>query len=152
MDSTLGLLFNLRMKDNVIKNRHFLCFTLEDEYRDIKKYGETRIPAGTYKIQLRKEGKFHKRYKTRFSDIHNGMLWITDVPNFEYILIHPGNTDEHTDGCLLVGDQVQQNVTKKGYLSNSAEAYRRVYRRIARAVETEGATIQFVDFDTPMRK
>ena len=37
------------------------------------------------------------------------MLHITNVPNFEYILIHCGNTDEHTSGCLLVGDSQENN-------------------------------------------
>ena len=46
-DATNGLLFD------VTDGRKFLCYTLEDEHRDVKKYGETRVPAGTYKITLR---------------------------------------------------------------------------------------------------
>ena len=52
-DSTLGLLFDVSGGD-----REFLCFTLEDEKRDIKVKGETRIPAGKYEIKLRKAGGF----------------------------------------------------------------------------------------------
>ena len=52
-DSTNGLLFD------VTKDRVFLCYTLEDEFRSTKKYGETRIPDGEYKIELRTEGGFH---------------------------------------------------------------------------------------------
>ena len=48
-DSTLGMLFD------VTKGRKFLCFTLEDEARRTKIKGETRIPAGTYKLKLRKD-------------------------------------------------------------------------------------------------
>ena len=48
-DSTLGILFD------VTDGRKFLCFTLEDEAREVKVKGETRIPAGTYKLKLRKE-------------------------------------------------------------------------------------------------
>ena len=86
----------------VMVDGQFICFGLEDEYREEKVVGETRIPAGTYKITLRTEGGFNQRYKKRFPDIHKGMLHIRNVPNFEYILIHCGNTDEHTKGCLLV--------------------------------------------------
>ena len=78
----------------------FICFGLEDEYRIDKVVGETRIPAGTYRITLRKRGRHHEHYKKRFADIHRGMLHIRDVPNFEWILIHCGNTDEDTEGCL----------------------------------------------------
>ena len=62
------------------------------------------------------------------------MLHVTDVPNFEYILIHTGNTDEHTAGCLLLGDTSQQNVSKEGFIGASTEAYKRVYPRIADAI------------------
>ena len=104
-DSTSGLLFLERNG-----KLEFLCYTLEDEYRDTKKYAETRIPAGKYNITLREEGGYHAKYSKRFSDIHKGMLWVRHVPNFEYILIHCGNTDEQTAGCLLLGDSQQNNI------------------------------------------
>ena len=56
-DSTSGLLFEV----SDVK-RHFLCYTLEDERRVLKVRGETRVPAGTYKIELRNEGGFHQKY------------------------------------------------------------------------------------------
>ena len=52
-DSTSGLLFEI---DN--NKRTFLAYTLEDEQRDVKVWGETRIPAGTYKLKLRKKVDF----------------------------------------------------------------------------------------------
>ena len=42
-----------------------------------------------------------------------GMLHVLDVPNFKYILIHCGNTDEDTAGCLLLGDTQENNLVKK---------------------------------------
>ena len=96
-DFTLGMLLD------ETNGKHFLCYTLEDEHRDEKVMHETRIPAGTYKITLRTVGGFHSRYAKKYGDMHKGMLWVRDVPGFEYILIHTGNTDEHTSGCLLVG-------------------------------------------------
>ena len=116
--------------------RTFLAYTLEDEYRDEKKYGETRIPNGTYKLGLRKEGGYHSKYSKRFSDFHIGMLHVLNVPNFEYILIHCGNTDEHTAGCLLVGDSQENNqIQENGFIGKSTQAYRRIYTRIAEAIE-----------------
>tara|TARA_R110002020_G_scaffold75639_1_gene192334 strand:- start:216 stop:569 length:354 start_codon:yes stop_codon:yes gene_type:complete len=95
-DSTSGMLFEV---DN--NTRTFLAYTLEDEQRDVKVWGETRIPAGTYKLKLREEGGFHNKYLNKYGEIfHKGMIHVQDVPGFEYILWHTGNTDEHTAGCL----------------------------------------------------
>ena len=68
-DSTLGLLFNV-----TDEKREFLCYTLEDEYREEKVMHETRIPAGTYEITLRTVGGFHNKYSERFPKIHKGTL------------------------------------------------------------------------------
>ena len=143
-DSTSGLLFEV-----TDIGRSFLCYTLEDEARVLKVKGETRIPAGIYNIELRKEGGFHQRYTKKYSDIHRGMLHIIDVPNFEYILIHTGNTDEHTAGCLIVGDSQENNgVLKDGFVGKSVNAYRRIYPRIAKAIESgKQVTIKYIDYD-----
>ena len=125
--------------------RTFLAYTLEDEYREEKVYGETRIPNGTYKLGLRKVGGYHAKYSKRFSHIHIGMLHVLDVPGFEYILIHCGNTDEHTAGCLLVGDSQENNqITTDGFIGKSTQAYKRIYPRIAEAIECgEKVTITY---------
>ena len=137
-DSTNGILLN--KTDN-----KFLAYTLEDEYRSEKKYGETRIPDGTYKLGLRKVGGYNAKYSKRFADIHTGMLHVLNVPGFEYILIHCGNTDEHTAGCLLVGDSQENNqITKDGFIGKSTQAYKRIYPRIAEAIECgEDVTITY---------
>lgn len=143
-DSTNGALF----LENDDLSLDFLCYTLEDEYRKEKIRSETRIPSGEYEIKLRKEGGFHARYSKRFSDIHIGMLHIVNVPNFEYILIHCGNTDEHTAGCLLVGDSQENNILKKdGFIGSSTQAYKRIYPKISSKLEKgEKVTIEYVDF------
>jgi hypothetical protein len=145
-DSTNGALFDISSG-----TRKFLCYTLEDEHRDEKVAGETRIPAGEYKLSFRRVGGFHKKYDSRFPTIHKGMLWVRDVPGFEYILIHCGNTDEHTSGCLLLGDTQENNQVKKnGWVGHSTRAYFRVYPYIAAALERkELVTILYTDFDTP---
>ena len=144
-DSTSGLLF-----EDTGSGLNFLCYTLEDEARDLKVRGETRVPAGTYKIELRTEGGFHEKYKKRFSKIHEGMLHVTNVPNFKWILIHTGNTDEHTAGCLLVGDSQENNIIiKDGFIGKSTNAYKRIYPNIAKSIkEGKEVTIQYIDLDS----
>lgn len=74
-------------------------FTMEDAYRTIKIKGITCIPYGTYKVS--------HRYSPHFSpQCGHEMLWVKDVPGFDYILIHWGNTNKDTEGCLLVGDKL----------------------------------------------
>ena len=129
-----------------------MCYTLEDEARALKVKGETRVPAGTYNIGLRTEGGFHSKYSKKYFGIHVGMLHVLDVPNFEYILIHTGNTDEHTAGCLLLGDTSQQNINKEGFIGGSTSAYKRVYPIIANAlVKGEQVRVKYIDFDTEIR-
>ena len=142
-DSTNGILFEV-----TDSGKKFLSYTLEDEYREKKIKGETRIPAGEYRITLRTVGGFHEKYKNRFKDIHKGMLWLRDVPNFEYVLLHCGNTDEHTGGCILVGKTQTENKGKHkdGFIGRSTEAYFDVYPPIAEAVDNgEDVTITIKD-------
>lgn len=116
---------------NIYVNGKLECFGLEDEFRKVKVQGETRIPAGTYKVSFRKEGGFHLRYAKRFS-FHRGMLHIENVPGFEYILIHIGNTDADTSGCLLLGRKSLINNHGKISLEESTVAYTRFYKKVAR--------------------
>jgi hypothetical protein len=147
-DSTNGILFD---SSNKLDGRKFLCYTLEDEERKNKVKGETRIPNGSYKIKVRKVGGFHSKYKKRFGTTHRGMLHIVDVPGFEYILIHCGNTDEHTAGCLLVGDSQENNqIITNGFIGKSTQAYKRVYDYIMKAIEGgEDVIITYIDFNKP---
>ena len=141
-DSTNGLLFD------VTEGVKFLAYTLEDERREEKVMSETRIPAGTYEVKLRTEGGHHNKYASRYGSMHKGMLWLQDVPNFKWILIHCGNTDEHTAGCLLVGDSQENNQIKEnGFIGSSSNAYKRIYPSIAEAVENEKVTIEYIDVD-----
>ena len=143
-DSTLGALFDITNGD-----RKFLCYTLEDEHREEKVMHETRIPAGTYKITLRTWGGFHSNYAKRFSDIHVGMLWVRDVPNFDHILIHCGNDDDDTSGCLLVGEtQTANSLGSDGFVGGSTRAYKAIYPQLAKAAEKGELTITYTDFDT----
>ena len=119
----------------------FYGYTLEDEARDKKVMGETRIPEGTYKVTLRKVGEHHQMYSHKFPDIHKGMLHIVDVPNFTHILIHIGNYEKDTAGCLLIGSYVNSNNKSIGA---STLKYIEIYPIIANAIEAgEEVTIEY---------
>ncbi len=124
----------------------FQCYGLEDEARAVKVPGETRIPAGQYRVTLRTWGGFHERYSKdrRFRTIHEGMLWVRDVPQFEDILIHCGNTHRDTAGCLLVGmGRDETSMT----LSNSTQAYIDLYRKVLPAAKAGHLFINYEDND-----
>ena len=127
-DSTNGLVF--------IDNS-FECYSLEDQVREgAKVMGETAIPLGSYEIKFRTVGGFDSKYKKRYgTDWHVGMLELQDVPNFKYILIHTGNTDEHTAGCLLLGETQQDlDKGKDGFVGGSGDAYKKFYPKVRDAL------------------
>ena len=150
-NSTLGRLFFGEEKQigrySILENPE--CFTLEEyNKRGEKVYGETRIPAGTYGIKLRNEGGVNQKYIARYGDMHKGMLWLQDIPNFEYVLIHTGNTNEHTHGCLIVGLFAPEklHVTTPYILGEYQDAYKKIYPPIADAIlRDEPVTIQIRD-------
>lgn len=88
-------------------NNEFFSNTLEDKERDLssepKVYGETAIPKGKYKVVYNYSPKFGRNLPR-----------LLNVPYFEGILIHPGNTAKDSLGCILVGKN-----TSKGMLSGS---------------------------------
>ena len=80
----------------------YFCHTLEDKVRidnpatpqneGAKVWGETAISAGVYKLIIRMSQRFKRL-----------MMALLDVPDFTGILIHSGNTEVDTHGCILVG-------------------------------------------------
>lgn len=114
--------------------------TLEDMMRDEKVYGETAIPAGTYKLELRNEGSKTKHYAKRFPKMHKGMIWLRDVPNFTYVYIHIGNFPQDTEGCILVGEKARSRS-----LQSSTKAYKRIYPKIAKMIQDKGCQIIIKD-------
>jgi hypothetical protein len=132
IDATNGALFI---------NDKFECYTLEDQQQAVKVMHETCIPEGSYKIKFRKVGGFHERYSKRYQNAHYGMLELQDVPDFKYILIHSGNTDEHTSGCILVGNTQQDlDLGKDGMIGQSRKAYESMYRKVS-AVLLQGKEV-----------
>jgi hypothetical protein len=86
-------------------NGTYFCDTLEDkdrgltqetpdeEIKKIKVYGQTAIPVGVYKATLEMSPKFGRI-----------LVYLHDIPGFSGILIHRGNTDADTLGCILIGE------------------------------------------------
>jgi hypothetical protein len=110
------------------------CFTLEDRVREDaekKVYGETAIPAGTYRVTLRTTGTIHEAYLKRFPGMHKGTLWIRNIPGYEYVLIHCGNTPSDTLGCILVGEDWQVGSDR---VNGSEKAYKGIYPGIRDAL------------------
>ncbi len=111
-------------------NEKFECFTLEDEKRLVKVPKETRIPAGTYRLGLRKiESPKTLQYRQKY-DWFVWHIQIMDVPNFKYVYIHIGNTDDDTDACILVGDSVVNQGEIEDFLGHSARAFERFYKKV----------------------
>lgn len=78
----------------------FFCNTLEDKDRKLESGGRkiperTAIPRGEYEVDI----TFSNRFKKYLPELKN-------VPQFTGIRIHPGNNETNTEGCILVGDKV----------------------------------------------
>ena len=128
-----------RLRDNgestigsVFINGEFECFSIEDTENIPKIYGETRIPKGIYDIKLRKEGSMNLKYSDRYVS-HQGMLWLQNVENFEWVYIHVGNNSDDTDGCILLGN-VCRAVSGKQEVQGSSLAYMAVYTKAIEAL------------------
>lgn len=96
---------------------------LEDILR-IKVYGETAIPTGTYRIDMNtispkfKDRSWAKPYKGKIPRL-------LDVPGFDGVLLHPGNSANDSLGCVLVG-----NNTQVGKVLNSQAVFKRLMQKL----------------------
>lgn len=91
------------------------CDTLEDRDRGleqampldmikrIKVKGETAIPTGTYELSMRHISPKYSRKKA-FAFTGGVMPRLLNVPGYEGVLIHSGNTAADSEGCILVGE------------------------------------------------
>ena len=111
-------------------NGEKFCDTLEDRVRDLaggeaKVSGETAIPEGRYKVIVNRSPKFGR-----------DLPRLLDVPQFEGVLIHRGNTDKDSSGCILVGEN-----KVKGKVINSTP-YEEKLVALCKAALAGGETIE----------
>jgi len=95
----------------------FECFTLEDIERPIKIKGETAIPKGEYKVIINQSNRFKKL-----------LPLLLNVPGFEGVRIHPGNTNHDTEGCILVGQ-----TRHKEFIGQSRKAFEKLFKKMQSA-------------------
>jgi hypothetical protein len=109
------------------KKTIFQGYTLEDQFNEVKIQKETRIPAGKYEIIInRTETPKTKAYQVRYNWFKYH-LQLANVPGFQGIYIHIGNTDRDTEGCLLMADNAGNNVIGDNGISSSTECFKRFY-------------------------
>ena len=104
----------------------FCCYLLEDTVREEKIAGQTAIPPGEYGLSLNHWAGMNAKYARRFPQLHEGMVEITEIPNFQLVFFHMGNTHTDTRGCPLTGsywELVHGNYRVLG----SGAAYQYVY-------------------------
>ena len=124
-DSTLG---KLSLVEDGKEPEH-MCFTIEDERRKVKKPGETCIPVGVYGVKYRTDSPKFAHYYAKFPNLHRGMIHLQNVQGFDMVYVHLGNTDDHTEGCILPnikpvalpdgefkGEDVVFSITERGSL------------------------------------
>lgn len=117
-----------------------VCECLEDADRGLRQdmsettirrdkiYGRTAIPTGRYRIDME---TYSPKFGCRsfYKEVCNGMVpRLVDVPGYEGVLVHAGNTCEDTQGCLLTGEN-----KVKGKVVNSQATFRRVYKMMKEA-------------------
>ena len=95
----------------------FECYTLEDIERLVKIKAETAIPKGTYKVIINMSNRFKRL-----------MPLLLNVPNFEGVRIHAGNSNHDTEGCILVGQSRNKN-----YIGQSRKAYAKLFKKMQAA-------------------
>jgi hypothetical protein len=95
------------------------CYTLEDVERDVKIKNETAIPKGTYKVIINQSNRFKRL-----------LPLLLNVPNFEGVRIHSGNTNHNTEGCVLVG-----RTRSKDFIGQSRKAFDSLFAKMQKAKE-----------------
>lgn len=102
-------------------NDKLFCWILEDAIRDKKEDGKTAIPRGKYEVIINESIRFKRL-----------LPLLLDIPNYRGIRIHPGNTSEDTEGCLLPGLEVSM-IEGKQAVTHSREAFEMLFKKMQEA-------------------
>ena len=119
----------------VFVGNEYQCFFLEDPVREVKVPGKTAIPYGRYEIVT----SFSNRFQTMLPLLLN-------VPNFEGVRIHPGNTPGDTEGCLLPG---LRDPKAPDVVTDSRRMFNLIFARIKTGLESGKVFIDIVDGRVP---
>ena len=124
-DSTLGIL----SIDDKLRG-----FVIEDEPREDKVSGETRIAAGIYEVKRRLAlTTLTAKYRKKF-DWFTYHLELQDVPEFHYVYIHIGNFEDETDACQLVNRKAK--IVDDNYAGeDSTSFFKEIYLEITEELE-----------------
>lgn len=104
-------------------NEIFQCYIIEDKIRVEKIKGITAIPRGTYEVIITMSNRFKKL-----------LPLLLNVPNYEGVRIHAGNTSEDTEGCLLPGLNLAY-IKNKRAVTDSRNAFEMLYKKIKSALD-----------------
>lgn len=128
---------------NLYINGIFFCNTLEDKDRglsqsmpvskikEVKIAAVTAIPTGRYRILMDVVSPKYSLKPWYFSNCHGGKVpRLDNVPGYSGILIHVGNTDKDTNGCILVGKN-----DVKGMVTKSKDTFLSLYRKMYEAYQ-----------------
>lgn len=121
-------------------NGIFQCYLLEDKIRETKIPAETAIPNGNFKLKLNTYGAMNVKYKTAFGNVHQGMIEISELPNFSSVYIHCGNTIIQTAGCPLCGFGFQL-INGDYQVLQSIAAYKMIYPKLVALAKNTSNTI-----------
>lgn len=129
-------------------NGEKFSFVIEDEKRDIKVKGETRISAGLYPVIFRKElTPLTKKYRAKYSwfTYH---LELQNVPDFTNVYIHIGNFESSTAACQVVGNKAGFDDNNHFRNFESTDNFKRLYLLISDVLNGgEEVTYEIIDRD-----
>jgi len=118
------------------KDRGLSSAMPEKEIRTRKVKGQTAIPTRRYRITLKmRSPKFAS--DSRYAWCGGRLPRLKDVPGFEGVLMHAGNTAKDSRGCLLIGVN-----TRRGRLASSMKTLKRLYARMMNDPEEIWLTIE----------
>ncbi|EEO9405302.1 hypothetical protein HWT60_001461 [Campylobacter coli] len=83
----------------------FECFSLEEDKEGLESGKDLRIPEGIYDLKRHSPSRFENTLRSITKKDDDTMINVfnDEVPASRAILIHWGNTDKDTQGCILLG-------------------------------------------------